>query len=246
MKLLVLSFIFTISLFAQEKKQSVTLGAGLYTQTQPYKNVNDLLLPSPVIFYEYSLFYIRWTRFGAYFLGEKNENYSWGLSLTAQPRTYGYESSDIIGMKEKKDSWEGGLALSAKSGNSWLEITALTDLLNSETRWVINAEVGYDFKISKFSFYPSAILTYQSLAFNDYYYGVSKNEAISSGLQEYHADAGVSFALQTYVEYPLTNKLSTLLNIKASEISQNSYKSPIVAKKQIYSGLVSLIYTFEY
>ena len=246
MRLVVLSLLLSLSLFAQEKKESITLGAGLYTQTQPYKNVADLVLLSPVIFYDYSIFYIRWTRFGAYFLGEKNENYSWGLSLTAQPRTYGYESSDIEGLNQKKDSWEGGLALSAKQGPLWIEISALTDILNSEKRWIVNLELGYDFKISNLSFYPSFSLSYLSLAFNDYYYGISKPEAILSNFNEYHAKSGLSLALQTYIEYPLTNKLSTLLNFKANFLPKSAYQSPLVDEKYIYSGLVSFLYTFKY
>jgi outer membrane protein len=246
MRLLALCLLLAISLFAQEKKQSVTLGAGLYAQTQPYKNVDDLLLPSPVIFYDYSVFYVRWTRFGAYFLGEKNESYSWGLSLTAQPRTYGYESSDIAGLKEKKDSWEGGLALSVKKGPLWAEITALTDILNSEKRWLSALEIGYDFKVSNFSFYPSIYLSYLSFEFNNYYYGVSENEAQNSLFSAYKADSALLFAAQTYIEYPLTNKLSTLVNIKANVLPKSSYDSPLVNERFIFAGLLSLIYTFEY
>lgn len=246
MKYFIFLLLFINSIYAKESSQSITLGTGLYMQTQPYNNVDTLVLPSPVIFYDNGIAYIRWTRFGVYFMGEKSQNYSWGFSLTAQPRTYGYKSSDICGMREKKDSWEGGLAFSAKSGKSWLEITALTDILNSEKRWVVNTEIGYDFKLSKFSFYPSFVITYQSLAFNNYYYGVSKDEALSSSFQAYNVQAGVALALQTYIEYPLTKKLSSLINIKANQISQNSYQSPIVKDRYTYSSLLSLIYKFEY
>lgn len=245
MKYFIFLLLFINSIYAKEGSQSITLGVGLYMQTQPYKNVDALVLPSPVIFYDNGIAYIRWSRFGAYFMGKKSENYSWGVSLTAQPRTYGYDSSDIRGMREKKDSWEGGLALSAASGKSWLEITLLTDILNSEKRWVLNTEIGHDFKFSKLSFYPSFVVSYQSLAFNNYYYGISKTEALSSGFKEYNPKAGIALGVQTYIKYPLTQKLSTLLNIKGNQMAQNSYRSPLVKEKYIYSGLLSFIYTFE-
>ena len=123
--IIILLFIIT-NLFSQEK-QEVTLGLGAYVQTQPYANVNTVALPSPVIFYDNGIFYMRWTRLGVYFLGEETEDFSWGFSLTAQPRPYGYEASDISGMNERKDTWEGGLAFSAKTGDAYIEIMTLSD-----------------------------------------------------------------------------------------------------------------------
>jgi len=116
----ILIFILLVStLFAETKKENLTIGLGLYMQSQPYKNVDAIILPSPVVFYDNDIFYIRWSRLGLYFLGDKKENYAWGFSLTAQPRTYGYD--DIYGMENKKNTWEGGLAFSFKYDKAYIE-----------------------------------------------------------------------------------------------------------------------------
>ncbi len=242
-------FIFIIifsNLFATEAKQKLTIGLGPYIQTQPYKDVDNILLPSPVVFYDDGLFYVRWSRAGIYFFGDKQENYSWGFSFTTQPRTYGYEKDEIKGMQERETTWEGGVAFSAKSQKTYIEIMALTDILDRYDSWILRTEVGYDFEIGKLSLYPSLIFMYQSSDFLNYYYGVKESETISSGFTQYSPDSGILLGAQTYIKYPFTDKLSTLINIRIDALSQEVTDSPIVKDNYIFSGLVSLIYTFEY
>ncbi len=245
--ILILLLVF-LSLNAEDKKQKITIGIGPYIQTQPYKGVDDIVLPSPVIFFDNGILYIRWTRAGVYFLGEKNDDYSWGFSLSVQPRPYGYVSKDsttLEGMSERKNTWEGGLAFSTQIDDAYLEIMILTDLLHKRDSWIAKAELGYEFKLGDFSFYPSILFIYQSSEFINYYYGV-KEEEKTSFRAAYTPGSGVDFAAQTYINYPLTKNLATLINIRADLLSSKVTDSPIVDDKYIYSGLLSLIYTFEY
>ncbi len=246
--LLILSLLF-FTLNASNAKQKVTIGLGSYIQTQPYKNVSSILVPSPVIFFDNSLFYIRWSRIGMYFLGKKEKEYAWGFSITAQPRTYGYKASDsktLKGMDERKTSFEAGLAFSASYHKKHIETMLLTDMLGRYDTWIFKTEIGDEYHLNKLSFYPSLIVIYQSQKFLDYYYGVKKSEKIDGVRPAYTPSNGVLFGAQTYISYPLTKKLATLINLRADLIPQTAYNSPIVNKKFIYSGLLSLIYTFEY
>jgi len=245
MKLLLILTLLLAHLFADTTKQDVTIGAGGYYQTQPYKGVDNLFLPSPVLFFDNGLFYVRWTQIGVYFLGQNDGDTAWAFSLTAQPRIYGYKSSDIPGMTERKNSFEGGLDFSAKRGDLHVESMLVTDMLYKSKAWIFKTEAGYDFKISNFSFYPTLILTYQSAQFTDYYYGVKRSEA-SPTKAEYRAKGGVQLGVQTYIEYPLSKDLSLFLNIKLDRLSHEASKSPIVKDKHIYSGLASILYHFEY
>lgn len=245
MKYILTLLLLLSTLFAQEKEE-ITLGLGSYIQTQPYANVDTIVLPSPVVFFDNGLFYVRWTRLGVYFLGQKSEDFSWGFSLTAQPRPFGYESSDISGMDERKDTWEGGLAFSAASGNTYIEIMALNDLLGRYDSWIIKTELGLDFTLGDFSFYPSLIAVYQSQDFLDYYYGVTQVEATRRGENTYKPKAGMQYGIQTYIKYPFTKELSALINIRADKLPSQATQSTIVNDDYIYSGLASLIYTFEY
>lgn len=247
-KILIL-FTLVFTLYAQDTKQKLTIGAGPYFQTQPYKDVDTLILPSPVIFYDDGLFYVRWSRAGIYFLGEQTEDYSWGFSLTGQPRTYGYKASDslyLTGLKEKKNSIEAGIAFSAKVDAASLEVMFLTDILDRYDSWIVKTELGYDFEIGKLQFYPSIIAIYQSSDFINYYYGISKEESITSAYSEYQANSALQLGAQTYMKYPITDTVSALINLRADFLSSQAKNSPIVEDNYIYSGLVSLIYTFKY
>jgi len=236
-----------LSLYASEK-QKITIGAGPYIQTQAYQGVNNILLPSPVIFFDNGLFYIRWSRAGLYFLGEKEEDYAWGFSITAQPRTNEYKASDattLSGMSDKKSSVEAGLAFSATVDKSYIEIMLLTDILNRYDSWIIKTEVGYDFELGNFQFYPSLIAIYQSSEFINYYYGVSNSEATLSR-PEYHAGKALQLGAQTYIKYPISDSFATLLNVRVDKLPSQATNSPIVSENYVYSGLFSLIYTFKY
>jgi outer membrane protein len=246
--ILILIFVL-VTIQADEKKQTLTMGLGAYMQTQPYKDVDTIVLPTPVIFYDNGIVYARWSRAGIYFFGEKTDDYGWGFSLTIQPRTFGYKPSDsnyLRGLDEKKTTWEGGLAFSASMDKAYIEIMALTDILDRYESWIVKTEIGYDFKVGDFLFYPSFIVVYQSSEFLDYYYGISSDEAITSNYNTYTTNNDFQIGLQTYIKYPLTNSLATLLNIRADRLSNEAIKSPIVHDDYIFSGMLSLIYTFKY
>ncbi|WP_297443926.1 MipA/OmpV family protein [Sulfurimonas sp.] len=248
MKYILIFMLIILSLNAQESKQKVTLGLGPYIQTQPYEGAKPIFVPSPVIFFDNSLFYIRWSRFGMYFLGAKEDTYAWGFSLTAQPRTYGYKASDsktLEGMDERKTTFEGGIAFSASFHDAYIETMLLTDMLGRYNSLIVKTEIGDEYHLGDFSFYPSLIAIYQSQKFLDYYYGVKTSEATAQR-PAYTPSDGLLLGLQTYINYPLTKNLSTLANIRADYIPQTAYNSPIVKDKYIYSGLLSLIYTFKY
>ncbi len=244
MKYIILLIAVISSLLAEK----VTLGAGAYMQTQPYKNVDALITPSPVIFFDNSLFYVRWTRAGVYFLGDKQDESAWGFSLTAEPRVNQYKANDssyLTGMEDKESSIEGGIAFSASYDKAYIEVMALTDVLARHDTWIVKTEIGYEFEVNDFTFYPSALLSYNSSNFMDYYYGVTQNEATTTR-NMYSTQNALQYGVQTYVKYPLTENLAAFGNIKAEKLPAEATDSPIVADDYIFSGLVSLIYTFEY
>lgn len=243
MKQLFLMYITTTLLFAEK----LTLGLGSYIQTQPYKGTDPLLVPSPVIFYDNALIYARWTRFGLYFMGEKKEEYSWGLSLSMQPRPYGYTASDatfLQGMKERKNSFEGGVALSVQKDKALFEVMLFTDMLYKHKAYILKTELTYNYTLGDLSLYPGVIFHYQSSDFTNYYYGVEQNEATTQRAF-YAPNGGFGFALHSYIQYPLTKQLSLFGHIKLEKLSKEAQSSPLTQDTTIASGLLSLIYTFD-
>ena len=239
---------FALSLMAED----LTIGAGPYFQTQPYKGASAIVVPSPVVFYDNGIVYARWTRFGLYFYGHKankeaGEAYSWGFSLTAQPRPNGYKPSDsdaLNGLDEKKTSFEGGLALTIFGNEKYLEAMLLTDMLGRYDSYIAKIEAGFKKKFGSFTFYPSIIGVYESKKFTDYYYGISQDEAARTPYDVYQPAGGLRIGAQTYISYPIYKKWSAFFNLRVDRLTNNAKNSPIVSDSLVYSGLASIIYTF--
>jgi len=149
MRYIILLLLLFSTIVVAETKQKITLGFGPYIQSEPYKGADNLILPSPVIFFDNGVIYARWSRFGLYFLGQKQENYAWGFSLTVQPRTLGYKASDssyLHDMDERKSTFEGGLAFSASyQKTKYIEIMLLADMLGAYNSWISRVEIEASF-----------------------------------------------------------------------------------------------------
>ena len=248
-KLLGLLLLFTFTLLAED----LSIGAGPYFQTQPYRGASTIIVLSPVIFYDNGILYARWTRFGLYFYGHKaskkaGDNYSWGFSFTAQPRPNGYKPSDsssLAGLDEKKTSFEGGLAFTIYGNDKYLEAMLLTDMLGRYDSYIAEVEAGMKQKLGDFTFYPSIIGVYESRKFTDYYYGISAAEAARTPYSIYEPSGGLRIAAQTYISYPIIKNWSAFFNLRVDRLTNNAKNSPIVSDSLMYSGLASVIYTFK-
>ncbi len=233
-----------LSAFLLHAESTLSVGFGPYMQTQPYKKADPLLLPSPVVFLNYEILYVSWSRIGVYFLGGEN----WGASLMIQPRTYGFESSDapiLEGMSKRERSWEGGLSLAGKNAYGFAEIAYLHDLLNSTDRSLVRFEAGHTFETGAWSFTPTVMALWFSQGFNDYYYGVSEHEATAER-PAYRADAGVNLAVESYIDYRINPQWSIFTNLRVDWFDATITQSPIVDQSTMISGLVSLLYHFDF
>lgn len=254
MKFLLLITLLLSALYAEESvtkstTDKITIGLGIYEQTQPYKSLQPKLLPSPVIFFDNGVLYAKWSRVGLYFLGEKKDDFSWGLSLTAEPRTFGFdadETKEFTGLESRKSSIEGGLALSASYHKSYIEVMLLSDILARNDSWLLKTEIGDEFHFGDFTLYSSLILSYYSDRFVNYYYGVSQAEVQRTAFSYFQPKGGFGVGAESYLTYPLTKNLSTMVNLHIETTPESAHASPLLDKSLIYSGLVSLIYTLHY
>lgn len=229
---------------AADEPRHVYVGGGAYFQTQPYAGADAIVLPSPVLFADNRLFYVRWTRVGMYVFGQQN----WGVSVTAQPRPFGYKGSDapiLAGMAERRLSWEAGLALGGEFDWGFAELTWFRDVLDNSNGSLLRLELGRFIERGKWTFVPSVFAIRYDAAFNDYYYGVRPGEA-TTWRPAYRASAGVNFAAQAYVKYSFTPRWHFLGNLRGDLLAGTIQDSPLVDKGAMFSGLLSVMYSFDY
>lgn len=243
MKKFIIALLFALDLYGE----SMLIGAGAYVQTQPYSNMNAQVLPSPLIFYSDDIFYVRWTRVGAYFLGSKGDELSWGFSLTAKPRPYGYKNSDaaiVSDMGNRNSTIEAGVAFSASTDYAYFESIYLADILENSDSFRVENTLGSDFKFGNLAWYPCFVAYYNSDTMMNYYYGVKRSESTQAH-PYFKATHGWQFAFDNYFKYPLQEDWFLFINLRADRLPDDVYKSPIVQDKFIYSGVVSLLYSIE-
>lgn len=248
MKFLILLFVLFFELIAADKTTPLLVGAGSYIQSQPYQGADTKILPSPVVFFDNHLFYVRWTRIGVYFLGDVKDDFSWAFSLSAEPQPLGYkasESSSLKGMMNRDSSFQGGLGFDMQYKDTFFNAVLFQDILNKSNSYLARAELGQHLKIDKWDLYPSIIATYHAAKFNNYYYGVTSSEATPQRVA-YSPSSSVDLSFESYAKYEFSKEWSTLLNFRADYLGKSEQNSPIVSDKYIFSGLASVMYKFDF
>lgn len=226
----------------EQKEKQAYLGAGPYVQSQPYIGADAKILPSPVVFFDNHLFYVRWARVGMYLYGQQD----WAVSITAQPNPYGYQASDspaLAGMADRNSSWEGGFSLGGENDLGFAELTWFHDLLDNSNGTKVRLELGKFIETGRWTMSPSVLAIWLSGDFNNYYYGVTADEATASR-PAYTAGAGLDLAAQTYVMYDINKRWHILGNLRADYLASAITDSPIVDQDWIISGMISILYSF--
>ncbi len=236
------------SLYAQSEDNAsssnvLSIGLGPYVQTQPYKGATPMVTPTPVIFYDNRVIYVRWTRVGLYLVGGDN----WGYSITAQPRPYGYTASDaraLSGMDTRESGWEAGFALAGKNRYGFAEATVFSDISGRSGGILGRVELGKIINMGRWTVVPSVMAIYFDSDFNDYYYGVLANEATATR-PAYSADQGLNYAVQTFANYKVSKEWSLQGNLRVDYMNKTISDSPIVDSNWMLSGMISLAYSLR-
>lgn len=254
-----LLLLFCLMLLPLSAKDDTYLGAGPYFQTLPYKDADPVVLATPVIFFDNALFYVRWTRVGMYFYGEKGETQSWGLSLTAQPQILGYYAGPAMtqlnhrnatpilqGMPEHESGWEAGLSAAYTQENFFAEALLLQDVTGQSNGTKVRLELGGDFKTGHWSFYPSLLAIWLSQPFTQYYFGVNGADADPViGRTAYRCDSALNLAAQSYIKYDVSDHWHLLANLRADRFAETITDSPLTGTAYMYSGMISVMYSFN-
>jgi outer membrane protein len=229
---------------SDDAESTALIGLGPYFQTQPYKDADPKLLPTPVIFFDNRLFYVRWTRIGMYVYGKQN----WGISLTAQPRVFGYrarDSASLSAMSERHPTWEGGVAVGGQNSQGFAELTYFHDLLNYSNGFLVRLEIGKTISQGRWTHIPSFYIIRYSSTFNNYYYGVRPEERLPQR-PAYHANAGVNYALQDFAIIELSKKWYISADLRADYLASEVTRSPIVGDQWMLSGMLALMYKVSF
>jgi len=227
------------------KGYDLSLGAGVRVSTSEYKDEDAKVSPVPIINYEGEYLFVRGLTAGVHlYRDEANE-----LSVTASylSKSFDASESDDWGMQRLDDrdsTMMAGLAYALRGVWGEAELSLSADVLDTNNGFVADGSYAYPFKLSFFKFKPSVGVEWTSESYNDYYYGVSGEEAARSGMREYEAGSSFSPYAGLGVKIGLTDNFDLAANAKAKMLSEEITDSSMVDRDVTYSFGLGLSYSF--
>ena len=228
-----------------ETENELTIGAGGRVIVLPYKRYDTIWTPIPILNYEGKYAYVR-----EYAVGAKLVNLKF-LEISA------FVEYDYTGFRSKKSSDRQLRELSNRhySANAGIGARLITPYGMFHASGAQNilghskgltGLVGYmtSLEYKALEFIPSIGMQWSSNRYNDYYYGISDNESLKSGLDSYRAGGGASPYAGGVICYSLTDSWEIYSSGELVFLSSAIKNSPMVSRTNTYNLMLGLAYSF--
>lgn len=246
--LLVLSA--TVSLAAEGDKTDsarwgFNLGLGGTFSTSEYRGVERLGTALPILGYEGERLYLRGLSAGVHLF--RNENNEINVQLSYLPQNFYASWSDSGAMKKLDDRYStamAGLNYRLRTEFGILAATLSTDVLGVNNGVKADASYSYPIRFANVSIIPTAGVQWTDTNYNDYYYGISKSEAQSSGLSRYSPESSLAPYGELTLRVGLTESWSAFVSGRTAFLGEEITDSPMVERNVKYSLSGGLLYAF--
>ena len=182
-----------ISLSAVPAQAGATIGLGYATGVSPYKGYDTKQAVLPWVSYENDYFYLRGLSLGLKLYDRDSLELS--AFLAYDPQRFKSSDSSDRQLKRLKNRSDGFLAGGRAMFNHQVGIFSASlagDISDHSRGFAGQFSYAKPFDLDPFTLTPVVGLYWASDQYNDYYYGVSRQEAAASGLPAYQAEASVS------------------------------------------------------
>ncbi|GFZ89884.1 membrane protein [Dyella caseinilytica] len=222
-----------------------TLGIGAFWSPSPYRDYNNKAWPLPLVNYEGKSFYVRGATLGFRLINTGSDEFS----IIASPlgNRFQHDDTDNPRLRQLSDRDISGLAGAAwKHSADWgvLQASAQKEFTGHGGGEVFDANYSYPIKEGRLTLTPTAGVTYNTSAINNYYYGISGSDAFRSGLPFYHAGGGSSPYFGITAIFKLSQSWLTMAGIRYTVLPNAVKDSPMVDTDHTESYFVSLSYIF--
>lgn len=221
----------------------VGVGVGVIGQTSPYRDSNARPVQAiPAIIYLGER--LQWTGPQVrYMVAGASE---WRLALQGNLRLGAYDASDseyLEGMGDRKTTFMGGLALMRElpAGLS-LSASAQTDLLGRTDGSLASLRLSRGMQFGLLRLSPSVGINWLSGSLADYEFGVAERFA-RADRPAYSLSSALNWELGISAFYELGTNWQLVGSIGVETLGSAIVDSPIVDRKQLGKGFLSLSYT---
>ncbi|MFC0180329.1 MipA/OmpV family protein [Thorsellia kenyensis] len=209
----------------------VTLGLGVGYSTQPYLGVSNDVIPLPVIKFENDQFFFNTTKAG-YFLwndGQQKVN----VNISYHPQSFKGRDSDNVNMRaldRRRETAMVGIGYDVTGVFGKLAADVSGDVLNRSNGIIADANYSYPITHDLLTLAPIAGIKWNSDKYNDYYYGVSANEANRTpDFKAYKSNSGVSPYMGAGLNFKMTDNWNAFGMAQHTFFNKQIKDSPMIS-----------------
>lgn len=157
----------------------------------------------------------------------------------------GLPLAEAVAFKPPDRDYAIELGLELLSDGRWgaLQLSAFHDVSGTHDGYEIYADYGYPWRRQRLFVEPSFGASYKSRNLNDYYWGVTEEEA-GVVVLPYTAGAGINWHARLKVGYQLTRHWGLSLVAEYERLNDEAAASPIVAEDDVFGYFAGLVYRF--
>lgn len=225
-----------------EARLSVGINA-LYANSA-YDTDADTVRVLPGAFYDNNRIYARGPSVGAYIINDGVNQLSASVQLAGNSFDPDDGNGALAGLDERKISASAGLNYQRRTPIGAFRLQAATDILDNSGG--NTARLSYLSRIQKdkLTIIPSVGFEYYDADYNEYYYGVSSEEATRTGVTAYTANSSLNPYVNVSANYEFNDKWSGFANQSVSYLPNEQYDSPMVDSRVEAATTLGLLYKF--
>lgn len=180
---------------------------GAIARTSPYEDVDTSVAPTVLVFGGYGDLFLEGNRFGYNFYRDG----TWFSSLVGNVRNHlslsdeQIDDSDVLSaydLDERESALEAGIQIGRRLPGDWIaRVAFLQDLSGRHNSQEVDFTIFRRDNIGPFRLLTTFGAQYQAAEFNDYYFGIDRNELAQAGQETYRPGAGWSGELEMIATY---------------------------------------------
>ncbi len=223
----------------------LTLGVGAGVVQSPYKSYDRDIYPVPVVTYDNDNFWIRGVGAGYYLWNDGEDKLSvMGYWDPTYFKPGDSDNKQLKRLDKRHSSMMAGLSYIHNTQYGFLQTSLAGDVLDNSNGIIWDLGWLYRWNLDRLTVTPGIGVTWQSENYNDYYYGVSRDESRRSGLKQYDADDNWNPWLALTANFKLTDNFSVYGTARYTRLTSEIKDSPMVDKS--WTGLLSTGVTYSF
>ena len=223
-----------------------SVGANIRYEKTPYNTDGGDFSVLPGLFYDNNKVYARGNTFGAYILNDGTHQ----LDAFAQVAGNSFNPEDaegaLAGLDERKWTGLAGLSYLQRTPIGGLRAQIATDVAGRSDGSVARLTYLAKFTDDKLTVYPSIGVEWNDSNYNEYYYGISDEEAARTGLPSYSPGSSLNPYVSVSGMYDFNDKWAGFASQTFDHLSSKQYESPMVKPDHHFDSktTLGLLYKF--